>query len=233
MLRETDSIHVYVMTSPDNDEETRRKFRDNLNFGLWKKNIHFFCQDSIPATDEQGKILMADRLKIFMAPNGNGGMYDAIEKAGLVNEWKKKGIDYVHVMGVDNLMAKPVDPVLIGMMKGVKGEFGGLDLVAQYVKPIKDSKGKEESVGRICFKNNLPSVVEYTDLKDDTAKYQMGFTASFGISVDQIQTCIDYKDAWEVFHLAKKKMNVYYPPSDREVATTLAKANGTELEEAL
>ena len=36
-------------------------------------------------------------------------------------------------MGVDNLMAKPVDPVLIGMMKGIKGEASGLDLVAQYV----------------------------------------------------------------------------------------------------
>ena len=33
-------------------------------------------------------------------------------------------------MGVDNLLAKPVDPVLIGMVKGNKGEQTGLDLVS-------------------------------------------------------------------------------------------------------
>lgn len=37
-------------------------------------------------------------------------------------------------MGVDNLLGRPVDPILIGMLKGVKGEYSGLDLVAQYVK---------------------------------------------------------------------------------------------------
>jgi len=28
-FRETDSIHVYVMTSPVNDAETRRRFKEN------------------------------------------------------------------------------------------------------------------------------------------------------------------------------------------------------------
>ena len=29
MIRETDSVHVYVMTSPDNDEETRKQFKEH------------------------------------------------------------------------------------------------------------------------------------------------------------------------------------------------------------
>jgi UDP-N-acetylglucosamine/UDP-N-acetylgalactosamine diphosphorylase len=134
MLRETDSIHVYVMTSTENDEITRKKFKEHLNFGLWKKNIHFFTQGSIPATDMDGKIFMSDRLRVFMSPDGNGGLYEAIQNNGLIEEWKNKGIEYVHVMGIDNLLARPVDPVLMGMLKGVKGEYSGLDLVSQYVK---------------------------------------------------------------------------------------------------
>lgn len=82
---------------------------------------------------------MKERLNLFMAPDGNlkfilflgnGGVYEAIEREGLVQEWKQKGIEYVHFMGVDNLLARPVDPVLVGMVKGNKGEQTGLDLVS-------------------------------------------------------------------------------------------------------
>jgi UDP-N-acetylglucosamine pyrophosphorylase len=43
-LKETSTIHIYVMTSPQNKETTRKIFRQFLNFCLWKKNIYFFIQ---------------------------------------------------------------------------------------------------------------------------------------------------------------------------------------------
>jgi UDP-N-acetylglucosamine pyrophosphorylase len=77
----------------------------------------------LPATDTEGKILMKERLNLLMTPDGNGGVYEAIEKAGLIQEWKNKGIDYVHFMGIDNLLARPAEPILLGMAKGIKGEL--------------------------------------------------------------------------------------------------------------
>lgn len=58
-LKETSTIHIYVMTSPQNDEITRKMFRQFLHFGLWKKNIHFFVQGQLPVIDKNtGLILM-------------------------------------------------------------------------------------------------------------------------------------------------------------------------------
>ena len=65
-----------------------------------------------------------------MAPDGNGGVFEAIDKEGLIMQWRQKGIEFIHFMGVDNLLARPVDPVLIGMVKGNRGEQTGLDLVS-------------------------------------------------------------------------------------------------------
>ena len=65
-----------------------------------------------------------------MVPDGNGGVFEAIDKEGLIMQWRQKGIEFIHFMGVDNLLARPVDPVLIGMVKGNRGDQTGLDLVS-------------------------------------------------------------------------------------------------------
>lgn len=36
------------MCSEENIEDTKKNFRQKLNFGLWKANIHFFTQKSLP-----------------------------------------------------------------------------------------------------------------------------------------------------------------------------------------
>jgi UDP-N-acetylglucosamine/UDP-N-acetylgalactosamine diphosphorylase len=33
----------------------------------------------LPAVDEEGKIIIKDKNTIFMAPNGNGGLYKALK----------------------------------------------------------------------------------------------------------------------------------------------------------
>lgn len=65
---------------------------------------------------------MDSKLKLAMSADGNGGIYEAIERDGLIEEWSKLGIEYLHFVGVDNLLTKPCDPLMIGMLKGVEGE---------------------------------------------------------------------------------------------------------------
>lgn len=48
LFMENSRVHIYVMTNSENDYRTRKLFRKHLNFGLWKKNIHFFEQGNFP-----------------------------------------------------------------------------------------------------------------------------------------------------------------------------------------
>jgi hypothetical protein len=97
-----------------------------------------------------------------------------------------------------------------------------LDLVSQYLNLSKDDADLKRC-GKIVFKNNLPCVVEYTELADKPnfkpEDFREVFIANFAARVDQIQTFIDYKDKWLQYHMAEgKKMECYVPPKDKNEA---------------
>ena len=64
-------------------------------------------------------------------PDGTGGFYDAVNNNELLREWDFLGIKYLHVMGIDNLLGRPVDPTLLGMLRGVDGVENGLEVVTR------------------------------------------------------------------------------------------------------
>ena len=39
----------------------------------------------IPALDFEGKILMADKHRLVLSPNGNGGAFESLGKKGVIN----------------------------------------------------------------------------------------------------------------------------------------------------
>lgn len=47
-----------------------------------------------------------------MAPNGDGGLYESIE--GSMSKMKRQGVEYIHIVGSDNLLTKLADPTMIG-----------------------------------------------------------------------------------------------------------------------
>lgn len=109
--KEEDLIHFYIMTSSATDEDTRKYFSDNYNFGF--SNIHFFKQANLPVIDIRTKrIMYKEKFLLQMSPDGNGGFYSAV--APLLPEMKKNGVKWIHVIGVDNVLNKLADPVLIG-----------------------------------------------------------------------------------------------------------------------
>ena len=56
-------------------------------------------------------------LKIKEASDGNGGTYSSLRASGCLADMKEKGIKWIFVGGVDNVLLKMTDVTFLGMDK--------------------------------------------------------------------------------------------------------------------
>lgn len=150
----------YIMTSRENDEQTKRFFEANNYFNYGKENIQFFKQGELPMLSEDGKILLSEKGKIKEAADGHGGVFEALYKNNMYEDMKKKNIKMIFISGVDNVLAKLVDPEFIGATIINNKESAGKSVVKAYA---------EEKVGVYCKKNDKIGMIEYTEITPEMA----------------------------------------------------------------
>lgn len=71
---------MLIMTSKINHYDTIAFFEKNHYFGASKDSFLFFSQSVLPAVDDSGKIILEAKDKMVMAPNGNGAVFDSVNK---------------------------------------------------------------------------------------------------------------------------------------------------------
>ena len=151
-------IHLFIMTSDKNHKQTTRFFQEKNYFGYNREYITFFKQDMAPAVDYQGNILMESKSNMSTSPNGNGGWFTSIIRNGLLDEIHQKGIEFLNVFAVDNVLQRIADPVFIGAVLEKNCAVGS--------KVVKKAN-PNENVGVMCLEDGKPSIVEYYELTDE------------------------------------------------------------------
>ncbi|KAJ1887744.1 UDP-N-acetylglucosamine pyrophosphorylase, partial [Kickxella alabastrina] len=108
------TIPWLVMTSGPTSAATQKKFADSAFFGLKQEDVFFFNQGVLPCFDLEGKIMLESRGRVAVAPDGNGGIYEALRLSGALDWLRARGVEHVHSYCVDNCLVRVADPVFVG-----------------------------------------------------------------------------------------------------------------------
>lgn len=152
------TIVWYIMTSGPTRAPTEQFFSQNNYFNLAKENVVFFEQGTLPCVDFDGKIIMDSPCHVAVAPDGNGGVYKALNESGVLENMKTRGIEHVHMYCVDNSLVKVADPVFIGFCSRRQVDIG--------TKVVR-KRNADEQVGVIACRDGHPAVIEYSEISEE------------------------------------------------------------------
>jgi UDP-N-acetylglucosamine/UDP-N-acetylgalactosamine diphosphorylase len=159
------TIPWYIMTSPINDADTRAFFQDNNYFGLTRKNVFMFPQGVMPSLElGTGNMLLAERGKIAVNPDGHGGSLRALCTSGAVEDMRARGIEHVSYFQVDNPLVRVFDAVFLGLHAVASDSSGEMS------SKMVPKASAEEKVGVFCSVDNRTMVIEYSDLPRELAQ---------------------------------------------------------------
>jgi len=145
------------MTSRENNEDTIKFFEENNYFGYPKTHIKFFKQGEMPLIDENGKLVIGEDKLIKLASNGNGGIFNSMLNAGVLNEMEQNKIKWVFIGSVDNALIPLVDELLLGLAIESGNQIASKTII---------KNNPHEKVGVFCKKSGRINVIEYTEIPE-------------------------------------------------------------------
>lgn len=152
-----------IMVNEETIELMTNFFKENWYFGLDSTQVFIFPQAMLPALEFDGKIILSEKHKISMSPNGNGGVYEGLLNSGGLQWLIDKGVKYLHICGIDNVLVKICDPVFLGYANNEKAE-----VTTKVVKKV-DYK---ESMGVLGMRGGKQGIIEYSELSEEVAKME-------------------------------------------------------------
>jgi len=151
-------IPWYIMTSSENNEEIKHFFAEHNYFNYPLEYIMFFEQGNLPLITENKKLLIGKNKLIKEAADGNGGIFECMYKNEVLADMKNRGIKWIFISSIDNILLKIADTTLIGLAEDRKVEIATKSLVRN---------SPEEKVGAICKSDSKIKVIEYSEMSDD------------------------------------------------------------------
>ena len=173
-------VPMYIMTSTVNTDQTVSFFKEHNYFGYPEDYVKFFIQEMVPAVDYEGRILMQNETEPVLSPNGNGGWYSSMAKTGVLDDVHARGVEWLNVFAVDNVLQRMADPVFVGATIA-----SGCDSGSKVVRKA----APEERVGVLCREDGKPSIIEYYEMSEEMAnlrKENGDLVYGFGVILNYI-----------------------------------------------
>lgn len=196
-------VPLYIMTSDKNNDETVAFFEEKNYFGYPKEYVAFFKQEMAPSVDYDGKLLMEAADSLSLSPNGNGGWFYSMAVNGVVDDVHKRGIEWLNIFAVDNVLQRIADPVFVGATLD-SGRVSGAKVVRK-AEP-------NEKVGVLCLEDGKPSIVEYYEMTEEIINsrepngdlsYNFGVILNYLFRVDKLEEIMNAKMP---VHVVEKKI---------------------------
>ena len=154
------TIPVLLLVSPHNHRATRHYFEKNGLFGLEESQLHYVEQGMLPAIDRDGRLLLAERGKILLSPDGHGGLFRALHRANAVEFLRAAGVRTLFYFQVDNPLVRVCDPLFLGLHREQDAEFS---------LKVVQKRNADERVGLFAKIDGRPGVIEYSDTPPELA----------------------------------------------------------------
>ncbi|HNY66373.1 MAG TPA: UDPGP type 1 family protein [Deltaproteobacteria bacterium] len=152
------TVPLFIMTSRENDAQTRAFFEKHGFFGLRPEEVFFFAQGMLPSVTPEGRLILSREGGLFLNPDGHGGTLTALKRSGCLDLMREKGIDEIFYFQVDNPLVSVCDPLFIGLHS-----MKGADMSSKVIR----KRDFGEKVGVIATVDGRTRVIEYSDMTDE------------------------------------------------------------------
>ncbi|MGD0665054.1 MAG: UTP--glucose-1-phosphate uridylyltransferase [Rhabdochlamydiaceae bacterium] len=177
-----------ILTSIEN-HETIAEFLKDKKYNL---SITLVIQDQAPFLDEQGNWILREDGKLAAGPDGNGYALHLLKKKGVLNQWKGAGIEEITIVPIENPLADPVDPILIGYHVAHPADATAKVIYRQ---------NAEEKVGVMVIKNSRIEVREYSELPPSASKQAcLANIGLFALNLSFAERVSEEEFPWHLAH---------------------------------
>ena len=156
-----------------------------------------------PSCDYNGKIYLEEKGKLSLSPNGNGGWFSSFAKAGLLDDAKGRGVEWLNVFAIDNVLQRIADPVFVGAVIEEGYVSGG--------KVVRKAN-ENERVGNLCLEDGKPQIVEYYEMTPELLSMRKpngDLVFNFGVILNylfRIDKLVDIINTEIPVHVVEKKI---------------------------
>lgn len=151
------ALPIAILTSPQNHEQILSYLKKQRNFGLKEGQLQIFQQQVMPLVNDDGQFALNSRGVLAEGPDGNGGVWKPFVESGIWQKWRRKGVELVQVVFIDNPLANPFDANLFGFHSRQQAE-----IVVKAIPKLYE----EEKVGTLVKLGGQLRILEYTEIPE-------------------------------------------------------------------